>query len=124
MAATIIFRSLLHWHSFEAERTNIFDRVIQAMSRAIEHTTTEDNRKLAYWLSNTTYLLFLLNKTLKTNQVGRPPPSAPLYQSGTRRSTSKQYVQNASKKRGETKAQRGLFVPLPRKRRESDAARR
>ena len=30
VAATIIFRSLLGWRSFEAERTDIFDRVIQA----------------------------------------------------------------------------------------------
>jgi myosin-5 len=29
VAATIIFRALLHWRSFEAERTNIFDRIIQ-----------------------------------------------------------------------------------------------
>mmetsp|Transcript_16713 Transcript_16713/g.28212 ORF Transcript_16713/g.28212 Transcript_16713/m.28212 type:complete len:1568 (-) Transcript_16713:109-4812(-) len=66
VAATIIFRALLHWRSFEAERTNIFDRIIQAMSRAIENHT-EDQHNLAYWLSNTTYLLFLLNRTLRTS---------------------------------------------------------
>ncbi|KAK3289251.1 hypothetical protein CYMTET_3312 [Cymbomonas tetramitiformis] len=65
VAACIIFRSLLHWRSFEAERTNIFDRIIQTMSRAIENHT-EDNQNLAYWLANTTTLLFLLQKTLRT----------------------------------------------------------
>jgi len=66
VAACIIFRSLLHWQSFEAERTNIFDRIIQTMSRAIENHT-EDNQHLSYWLSNTTTLLFLLQRTLRTS---------------------------------------------------------
>ena len=28
LVALIIFKSLQHWHSFEAERTSIFDRII------------------------------------------------------------------------------------------------
>mmetsp|Transcript_13678 Transcript_13678/g.18752 ORF Transcript_13678/g.18752 Transcript_13678/m.18752 type:complete len:1592 (+) Transcript_13678:330-5105(+) len=68
VAACVIFRSLLHWRSFEAERTNIFDRIIQTMSRAIENHT-DDTQHLSYWLSNTTTLLTLLQRTLKTTQA-------------------------------------------------------
>uniref|UniRef100_A0A0E0GTN2 Cysteine synthase n=1 Tax=Oryza nivara TaxID=4536 RepID=A0A0E0GTN2_ORYNI len=31
-AACIVYKSLLHWHSFEAEKTNIFDRIIHTIS--------------------------------------------------------------------------------------------
>lgn len=41
VAACIIFRSLLHWRSFEADRTNVFDRIIQTMSRSIEHKSED-----------------------------------------------------------------------------------
>ena len=36
VAACIIYKSLVHWHSFEAERTIVFDRIIQTIGRAIE----------------------------------------------------------------------------------------
>lgn len=36
IAACLIYKSLLQWRSFEVERTNIFDRIIQTISTAIE----------------------------------------------------------------------------------------
>jgi myosin-5 len=35
-AACIVYKSLLHWHSFEAEKTNIFDRIIHTIRSSIE----------------------------------------------------------------------------------------
>ncbi|PKI45801.1 hypothetical protein CRG98_033808, partial [Punica granatum] len=36
VAASVIYKSLLHWRSFEVERTSIFDRIIQTIAVAIE----------------------------------------------------------------------------------------
>jgi len=36
IGACIIYKCLLHWRSFEVERTDIFDRIIQTIGRAIE----------------------------------------------------------------------------------------
>lgn len=36
VAAFTIYRCLLHWKSFEAERTSVFDRLIQMIGSAIE----------------------------------------------------------------------------------------
>lgn len=36
IAACVIYKCLLHWRSFEVERTGIFDRVIQTIASAIE----------------------------------------------------------------------------------------
>lgn len=36
VAALTIYKCLLHWKSFEAERTNVFDRLIQMIGTAIE----------------------------------------------------------------------------------------
>lgn len=36
IAACLIYRCLLHWRSFEVERTSIFDRIIQSIGSAIE----------------------------------------------------------------------------------------
>lgn len=36
VAACIIYKCLRHWRSFEAERTSIFDRIIQTIGHAIE----------------------------------------------------------------------------------------
>ena len=60
--------------SFEAERTNLFDRIIHTMGAAIE-ADTENNSVLAYWLSNTTTLLFLLQRTLRTTGSGGSAPA-------------------------------------------------
>ncbi|CAO2183552.1 unnamed protein product [Urochloa humidicola] len=64
IAACLIYRCLLHWRSFEVERTGVFDRIIQTIGSAIE--SQENNDKLAYWLSNSSTLLLLLQRTLKT----------------------------------------------------------
>lgn len=36
IAACLIYKSLLHWRSFEVERTSIFDRIIQTISVSID----------------------------------------------------------------------------------------
>lgn len=36
VAAFTIYKCLLHWNSFEAEKTNVFDRLIQMIGSAIE----------------------------------------------------------------------------------------
>lgn len=36
IAACVIYKCLLHWRSFEVERTSVFDRIIQTIASAIE----------------------------------------------------------------------------------------
>ena len=38
VAAFTIYKCLLHWRSFEAERTSVFDRLIQMIGSALEVT--------------------------------------------------------------------------------------
>ncbi|GMP90505.1 hypothetical protein CsSME_00041604 [Camellia sinensis var. sinensis] len=64
VAAFTIYKCLLQWKSFEAERTSVFDRLIQTIGSAIENQDNNDH--MAYWLSNTSTLLFLLQRSLKT----------------------------------------------------------
>ncbi|GAB2277611.1 hypothetical protein Dimus_012319 [Dionaea muscipula] len=66
IAACIIYKCLLHWRSFEVERTSIFDRIIHTLGHAIEKTQ-DNNDILAYWLSNASTLLLLLQRTLKAS---------------------------------------------------------
>ncbi|EPS64096.1 hypothetical protein M569_10684, partial [Genlisea aurea] len=83
VAACIIYKCLRQWHSFEVERTSIFDRIIQSIGNAIE--TGDKNDILAYWLSNASTLLLLLQRTLKAGgATGATPqhrrsPSATLF---------------------------------------------
>ncbi|PON94902.1 Myosin [Trema orientale] len=73
VAAFTIYKCLLHWRSFEAERTSVFDRLIQMIGSAIEDQDNNDH--MAYWLSNTSALLFLLQRSLKSpGTVPRKPP--------------------------------------------------
>lgn len=72
IAASIIYRCLRHWRSFEVERTSIFDRIIQTVGHAIE--AQENNDTLAYWLSNTSSLLLLLQRTLKVSSAAGMAP--------------------------------------------------
>ncbi|KAH9318468.1 hypothetical protein KI387_020237 [Taxus chinensis] len=65
VAACIIYKSLLQWRSFEADKTSVFDRIIHMIGSTIEKQEGKD--VLAYWLSNTSTLLFLLQSTLKAN---------------------------------------------------------
>ncbi|KAL4200292.1 hypothetical protein AMTRI_Chr03g55660 [Amborella trichopoda] len=67
VAACIVYKSLLQWRSFEADKTNIFDRIIHAIRSSVEN---QDNVvDLAYWLSTTSTLLFLLQNTLKASNT-------------------------------------------------------
>ncbi|XWS36516.1 hypothetical protein CRYUN_Cryun20dG0091400 [Craigia yunnanensis] len=74
IAAFTTYKCLLQWKSFEAERTNVFDRLIQMIGSAIENE--ENNGHMAYWLSNTSALLFLLQKSLKAAGSSRKPPTS------------------------------------------------
>ncbi|XP_010526481.1 PREDICTED: myosin-14 isoform X1 [Tarenaya hassleriana] len=81
VAAFTIYKCLLHWKSFEAERTNVFDRLVQMIGSAIENE--DDNAHLAYWLSNTSTLLFMLQQSLKAGATAtthrKPPISTSLF---------------------------------------------
>ncbi|KAG8370850.1 hypothetical protein BUALT_Bualt13G0026200 [Buddleja alternifolia] len=80
VAAFTIYKCLLNWKSFEAERTSVFDRLIQMVGSAIEDQ--ESNDHMAYWLSNTSTLLFLLQKSLKpagTTPARKPQPPTSLF---------------------------------------------
>ncbi|XP_073135528.1 myosin-6-like [Henckelia pumila] len=73
VCAFTIYKCLIHWKSFEADRTSIFDRIIQNVGSAIEDEANTNN--IAYWLSNTSTLLFLLQQTLKaTSSTPKKPP--------------------------------------------------
>ncbi|KAG2260378.1 hypothetical protein Bca52824_079672 [Brassica carinata] len=82
VAAFTIYKCLLHWKCFESEKTNAFDRLIEMIGSAIE--IEDDNAHLAYWLTNTSALLFLLQKSLKTGGTGataskKPPITTSLF---------------------------------------------
>ncbi|CAN1174640.1 XI-H [Linum perenne] len=62
VAAVTIYRCLVEWGSFEAQRTSIFDHLIFTIGAVFEHEDEYDY--LAYWLSNCAMLLFLLQRTL------------------------------------------------------------
>ncbi|KAJ6342737.1 hypothetical protein OIU78_010623 [Salix suchowensis] len=79
VAACMIYRCLIQWRSFEVERTSIFDRIIQTIGSAIE--VQENNDVLSYWLSNSSTLLLLLQRTLKASGAASLTPQR-------RRSTS------------------------------------
>ncbi|XP_010490294.1 PREDICTED: myosin-13-like [Camelina sativa] len=71
VAAFTIYKCLLHWKSFEAEKTNVFDRLVQMIGSAIKDEDNDAN--LAYWLSNTSTLLFMLQQSLKSGGTGATP---------------------------------------------------
>ncbi|GLU07844.1 hypothetical protein SLE2022_247840 [Rubroshorea leprosula] len=76
VAAFTIYKCLLHWKSFEAERTSVFDRLIQLIGSCIENEDSND--QMAYWLSNTSTLLFLLQRSLKSaGSTGATPSRKP-----------------------------------------------
>ncbi|WOK92378.1 myosin-11-like isoform X1 [Canna indica] len=72
VAACVTYKCLLQWRSFEVERTNVFDRIIQTIGHAIE--TQDNNEALAYWLSNASTLLLLLQRTLKASTAAGMAP--------------------------------------------------
>ena len=96
ITACIIYKCLLQWRSFEVERTSVFDRIIQTIGHAIEvcfeltllflcisdcnfsificFQTQDNNDILAYWLSNASTLLLLLQRTLKASGAAGMAP--------------------------------------------------
>ncbi|KAD3337017.1 hypothetical protein E3N88_32537 [Mikania micrantha] len=72
IATYVIYKSLLHCKAFEHDVTTIFDRIIQMMGSAIEES--EDIKHMAYWLSVTSTLFFLIQKTLSPSP---PKPQQP-----------------------------------------------
>ncbi|KAK8599738.1 hypothetical protein V6N12_049611 [Hibiscus sabdariffa] len=77
IAAFTIYKCLLYWKSFEAEKTSVFDRLIEMIGTALEDEDNTDN--IAYWLTNTSSLLFLLQRTLKAVGARKPPAAASLF---------------------------------------------
>ncbi|CAN4110468.1 unnamed protein product [Withania somnifera] len=72
VAACTLYKALLQWRSFEAEKTNIFDRIVHTIRSSIED---QDNTgDLAYWLSTSSTLLFLLQTTIKAGNVPTRSP--------------------------------------------------
>ncbi|PNX85592.1 myosin-H heavy chain-like protein, partial [Trifolium pratense] len=65
VAASIIYKCLLHWHAFESERTAIFDYVIDRINDAIK--VSDNDIVLPYWLSNTSALVCLLQRNVRSN---------------------------------------------------------
>uniref|UniRef100_A0A7N0SYH6 Uncharacterized protein n=1 Tax=Kalanchoe fedtschenkoi TaxID=63787 RepID=A0A7N0SYH6_KALFE len=80
VAAFTIYKCLLHWKSFEAEKTSVFDRLIQMIGSEIE--SEDNNEHMAYWLSNTSTLLYLIQRSLKAGSAAnhrKPPPPTSLF---------------------------------------------
>ncbi|EEC66759.1 hypothetical protein OsI_33135 [Oryza sativa Indica Group] len=71
VTACIIYSCLLHWRAFESERTAIFDHVIEAINNVLKGE--EADGRLPYWLSNTSSLLCLLQKNLRSNGLFATP---------------------------------------------------
>lgn len=69
MAAVLIFRSCLQWKVFQADRTVLFDKIINTMGSQIERQQ-DNNACLSYWLSNTVTLLYLLQRNIKPASGG------------------------------------------------------
>ncbi|CAI5468190.1 unnamed protein product [Closterium sp. Yama58-4] len=93
LAACTVYKCLLHWRAFEAERTSIFDRINRTIRSAVEEDEAalaalpaggvlsggaglggKSMGRLAYWLSNTSCLLVLLQRTLKAG-AGQAGPA-------------------------------------------------
>lgn len=55
VAAFTIYKCLIQWKSFEAERTSVFDRLIQMIGSAIEVFFPEENQK-------GTFIIFIKSK--------------------------------------------------------------
>ncbi|KAI3772786.1 hypothetical protein L6452_03979 [Arctium lappa] len=72
VAACVIYKCLLHWRSFEVDRTTVFDRIIETIASAIE--VQDNNDVLGYWLCNTSTLLTLLQHTLKASGAASATP--------------------------------------------------
>ncbi|KAJ6835095.1 myosin-17-like [Iris pallida] len=72
IAACVIYKCLLQWRLFEVERTSVFDRIIQVIGSSLE--TQDKNDVLSYWLSNSSTLSLLLQRTLKASGAASLTP--------------------------------------------------
>ncbi|KAL4581318.1 hypothetical protein LXL04_017530 [Taraxacum kok-saghyz] len=80
VAAFTIYKRLLEKKYIEAESTTAFDGLIYFFSSAIQ--VKENSKHMAYWLSNASTLLFLIQISLKRDGTSsvqkRRPPTFPL----------------------------------------------
>ncbi|KAI3739488.1 hypothetical protein L2E82_29894 [Cichorium intybus] len=75
VAAVTIYKCLVNWNYFQAERTSLFDQLIQFFDP--ENDDQHNNDKMAYWLSQASTLLFLIQQSLNlhgASSVPKPPP--------------------------------------------------
>lgn len=80
IAAITIYKCLVHWKIFETEKTSVFDRLIQIFGSAMQYH--DSNEDLAYWLSNSSTLLIILQKSLRAvGSTGTTPQKRPQTQS-------------------------------------------
>ncbi|KAI3739837.1 hypothetical protein L2E82_30249 [Cichorium intybus] len=80
VAAVTIYKCLLNWNYFQAERTSLFDQLIEFFGP--QNDDDINNDKMAYWLSQASTLLFLIQKSLTlrgASPVLKPPPPASLF---------------------------------------------
>ena len=48
VAACVIYKCLLHWRSFEVERTSVFDRIIQTIASEVDILIHVSVQSLSY----------------------------------------------------------------------------
>ncbi|CAI5509493.1 unnamed protein product, partial [Closterium sp. Naga37s-1] len=72
VAACMVYRALLQWGALEAERTNTFDRIVEAFQRG---STDQLLPAQAYWLTNHIVLYYLVQV------VYQPPVEQPAQES-------------------------------------------
>ncbi|XP_078175171.1 myosin-14-like [Carex rostrata] len=65
VVALTIYKCLLNWKCFEAEKTCVFDQLSQMFDSASKRYNGSDD--LAYWLANASTLLILLQTNLKAS---------------------------------------------------------
>jgi myosin-5 len=65
VAAVLVFRCCLQWKAFQADRTSLFDDITRKVLGHQVELHQEDNAALAYWLSNSVTLLYLMQKHVK-----------------------------------------------------------
>ncbi|GJX26459.1 myosin-15 isoform X1 [Tanacetum coccineum] len=65
VAASVIYKCLIHWHAFESERTAIFDFIIENINSVLK--VGDESVTLPYWLSNASALLCLLQRNFRSS---------------------------------------------------------
>ncbi|CAH1440348.1 unnamed protein product [Lactuca virosa] len=75
VSAFTLYKCLLHWKYFEEEKTTLFDQIVQIIISATEGQN--NNNQIAFWLSNVSTLLFLVQKSLKHHSASSVPGQPP-----------------------------------------------